>query len=736
MGGQVSTATQTYTVTVNRPAAATPTTPTNVLVSNLGQTAIGGGSAINNVGLTAQSFSVPSGGGNYTLASIEMDLGGNISSTNIGSLTVVVWSADTSGHPASSLYTLTNPASITTGTASFTAPAGATLEAGNTYVVVGDYNVAAQISWKSTNSDNEDATSMTGWTIADTGLWYSRTGTSWTARPFALRLRVNGTAVGGTPPVSTDATLSGLAVDDGSTNLALTPTFASATYEYTAMVASAVDEVTVTPTTTDDGATIEWLDASDATIDDANTSTTGQQVTLTDGDNVIKVKVTAADKSTSLTYTVTVNRAAAASTCTLNTGDGDIWCGVVTVGALGGQLAAYGFSDPISEGDLSDKMFSVVTNGVTTPYTIDSVSTGTGVGSGVLSFGLASTALTEADRAKLILHVDGSSDSFGFSDAADPTATYTYTWSGTGLDWMSTSEVTLRLREAATPPDAPTNFTATVGDAQVTLACKAAGLDSGVTRHEFRFKTDGSYPLTWTAIENSGPDEANEDSFTVTGLTNEVAHTFELRAVSAGGNSEEEEAGPVTPTPGICDRTQKIQDVILAELSGVDDCAAVTVANLASITSFGFNGNGTHNQGITTLQAGDFAGLTSLFIITLEQNGLTSLPPDVFSDLTSLVTLSLNDNALDSLPPDVFSGLTSLVTITLPGIPQIKPTFLDLAPSGIPSNIIPHSKGVKCGLIRSNSPFSYSNHRPAKPKIPKPLVYAQVSPLGTSFATP
>ena len=74
--------------------------------------------------------------------------------------------------------------------------------------------------------------------------------------------------------------------------------------------------------------------------------------------------------------------------------------------------------------------------------------------------------------------------------------------------------------------------------------------------------------------------------------------------------------------------------------------------------------------------------------------------------------------------------------LLLPGIPQIKPTFLDIAPSGIPSIIIPHSKGVKCGLIRSNSPFSYSNLRPAKPKIPKPLVYAQVSPLGTSFATP
>ena len=81
-----------------------------------------------------------------------------------------------------------------------------------------------------------------------------------------------------------------------------------------------------------------------------------------------------------------------------------------------------------------------------------------------------------------------------------------------------------------------------------------------------------------------------------------------------------------------------------------------------------------------------------------------------------------------------WSGLSVCQILT--GIPQIKPTFLEIAPSGIPSNIIPHSKGVKCGLIRSNSPFSYSNHRPAKPKIPKPLVYAQVSPLGTSFATP
>ena len=45
----------------------------------------------------------------------------------------------------------------------------------------------------------------------------------------------------------------------------------------------------------------------------------------------------------------------------------------------------------------------------------------------------------------------------------------------------------------------------------------------------------------------------------------------------------------------------------------------------------------------------------------------------------------------------------SSVVITLTGIPQIKPPFLDIAPAGIPPNIMPHSKGVKCGLMRPDS---------------------------------
>ena len=120
-------------------------------------------------------------------------------------------------------------------------------------------------------------------------------------------------------------------------------------------------------------------------------------------------------------------------------------------------------------------------------------------------------------------------------------------------------------------------------------------------------------------------------------------------------------------TPGICDRTEKIQEVILAEISGVDDCAAVTVANLASITTFGGLGTGTISQGISSLKKGDFAGLTSLTVLNLSRNTLTSLPEGIFAGLAALTNLDLANNQLTSLPEGVFSELVTLELISLGG---------------------------------------------------------------------
>ncbi len=222
---------------------------------------------------------------------------------------------------------------------------------------------------------------------------------------------------------------------------------------------------------------------------------------------------------------------------------------------------------------------------------------------------------------------------------------------------------TVTVSRAVPPgPPAPTNFVAKPGNGQVVLSWDAPAPDSGVMRHEYQFETDGSYG-NWVQIANSGVGGANEASFTVTGLTNEVPHTFQLRVVSGDGDGAEAMAGPVTPTPGICDRTQQVQDAILAdlaEISGVDDCAAVTVADLATITFLYMV-----RKNVTALKSGDFAGLSALEELQLRENSLTELPSDLFSGLTALRILNLSNNALESLPSDVFSGLTAMENLSL-----------------------------------------------------------------------
>ncbi|WP_420634233.1 choice-of-anchor R domain-containing protein [Candidatus Palauibacter sp.] len=154
------------------------------LVSNIGTIGTGTSSlSVDGHLLAAQAFTVGADDGDYTLASIELPFTDReISSANIGSLTVSVWSADSSNHPESSLYTLTNPSSIAANTtATFTAPVGSTLEAGMTYVVVVDYDHGAQFAgayWRTTDSNAEDANPAPGWTIANGSLGRARAGTT------------------------------------------------------------------------------------------------------------------------------------------------------------------------------------------------------------------------------------------------------------------------------------------------------------------------------------------------------------------------------------------------------------------------------------------------------------------------------------------------------------------------------------------------------------------------------
>ena len=250
------------------------------------------------------------------------------------------------------------------------------------------------------------------------------------------------------------------------------------------------------------------------------------------------------------------------------------------------------------------------------------------------------------------------------ANEADETFTVTLSGVSTNAALAADATATGTITNDDAPAE-PADFQAGVGDAQVDLTWDAPAPGANITRHEYRQKEgSGSYPAAFTPIPASAPGGTNAKGYTVRGLTNEVAHTFELRAVNDAGDGTAAEAGPVTPTPGICGRTQQVRDGILDEVPGVTDCNEVTVANLAAIT-------GTldlEDVGITSLQSGDFAGLTALGRLYLPDNAFSSLPLGVFSGLTGLTRLYLNDNDdLTSLPDGVFAGLTALKNIRLYG---------------------------------------------------------------------
>ena len=109
----------------------------------------------------------------------------------------------------------------------------------------------------------------------------------------------------------------------------------------------------------------------------------------------------------------------------------------------------------------------------------------------------------------------------------------------------------------------------------------------------------------------------------------------------------------------VCDRTTQVANAIVA-LALVETCDEVTAGHLAEIRRLDL-------IGISSLQTGDFAGLTNLEYLDLSSNNLSELPENIFAGRTNLVELDLSSSGLSELPPNVFAGLTSLETLRLNG---------------------------------------------------------------------
>ena len=229
---------------------------------------------------------------------------------------------------------------------------------------------------------------------------------------------------------------------------------------------------------------------------------------------------------------------------------------------------------------------------------------------------------------------------------------------------VSPDPVPLSIPDDDSGVGAPMNVAATPGDTQVVLSWDAPASDAGITSHEYRYRAEGdSYPATWTGIADSAPGEDNEDSATVTGLTNGETYWFQVHSVNDEVSSEPSMAVSAFSGAGlgICDRTRQVREEILDMISGVTDCADVTDDNLASITGQ----LRLAHTGIHELKPGDFGGLTKLTELRLYSDPITELPDEIFSGLSSLTMLDLRHNQIEYISAAQFTGLAQLADLDL-----------------------------------------------------------------------
>ena len=171
-----------------------------MLVSNIGQANNASSLGVSSFD-QAQGFTTGADSAGYLLESIDIRVENSIHSILTGSDIPTVTIAETT--PTGTVAaTLINPASITANTTddyTFTAPASTTLSGSTTYYVVMEGGLAGFDAAR-TNSDNEDSSGQSDWSIDNVSNWRnSSSNGSFSTTTSALMIKVNQAGIAPSP---------------------------------------------------------------------------------------------------------------------------------------------------------------------------------------------------------------------------------------------------------------------------------------------------------------------------------------------------------------------------------------------------------------------------------------------------------------------------------------------------------------------------------------------------------
>ena len=178
---------------LSSPAPGYAQTVTTTYISNFDQ---GDGGDYGGDFTKAQSFTTGSQTGGYTVT--HVDIGSDDGEGD--AFSAAIYTTNSSGHPITSVATLTPPSSFAAGTLTFTAPANTTLAASTTYTVR-IVDSSAEVTLDTTTSDDEDAGAFSGWSISDALHYQGGAGWTTTSSGKSIRIAIKGTTV---PPKFVD----------------------------------------------------------------------------------------------------------------------------------------------------------------------------------------------------------------------------------------------------------------------------------------------------------------------------------------------------------------------------------------------------------------------------------------------------------------------------------------------------------------------------------------------------
>ena len=327
--------------------------------------------------------------------------------------------------------------------------------------------------------------------------------------------------------LSTDATLSALTVNDGTTE----HTIDLATTPYTVDVGNAVTTVTLTATPTHTGASVSTVTLGGTEIDDDDFTDGITVPSLAEGDNVIVVTVTAEDGSTTETYTVTVTRAGTTTTAPEIVTDG------VEVTSTPATGDTYRLGETIEITVTFDNAVTVNTSSGTPR--IEFVLNGgespenkwaeysSGSGGTALEFTYDVQSGDKDDDGIWLrenkLELQGGT----ISAAADNTVAAILTYVGPGTQ-------TEHKVDGSTVPGAPTGLTATAsGTSTIDLSWDAPADDGGSTITGYRIEVSPNGTSSWTnRVADTG---TTTTTYSHTGLSAGTTRHYRVSAINANG---------------------------------------------------------------------------------------------------------------------------------------------------------------------------------------------------------